>query len=183
MKNKVFEFKTNGGIEMNPTTNPSTKDKKKPDYMDQVLQLMDRFSDSDMTQLQVEVEGFKISLQREVKEIIQTVTQTQPKVAEVVPVTQTQIVAVNNETIEVSSSTGGKEVKAPLVGTFYSSNEPGGKPFVSVGDTVKKGQPLCIIEAMKVMNEIESPYDGVIKEIKVQNEEAVGFNQVLMIIE
>ena len=90
---------------------------------------------------------------------------------------------MNNETIEVSSSTGGKEVKAPLVGTFYSSNEPGGKPFVSVGDTVKKGQPLCIIEAMKVMNEIESPYDGVIKEIKVQNEEAVGFDQILMVIE
>ena len=57
------------------------------------------------------------------------------------------------------------------------------KPFVSVGDTVKKGQPLCIIEAMKVMNEIESPYDGVIKEIKVQNEEAVGFDQILMVIE
>lgn len=183
MNNEVFEIKTNGGIEMNPTTNPSTKDKNKPDYMDQVLQLMDRFSDSDMTQLQVEVEGFKVSLQREVKEIMQTVSQTPSKITEVVPMTQTQIVAVNNETVEVSSSMNGKEVKAPLVGTFYSSNEPGGKPFVSVGETVKKGQPLCIIEAMKVMNEIESPYDGVIKEIKVQNEEAIGFNQVLMIIE
>ncbi len=168
---------------MNPTTNPSTKDKMKPDYMDQVLQLMDRFSQSDMTQLQVEVEGFKISLQREVNEIIQTVAPVPPKVADIIPVNQTQIVAVNNETIEVSTSTSDKAVKAPLVGTFYSSNEPGGKPFVSVGDTVKKGQPLCIIEAMKVMNEIESPYDGVIKEIKVQNEEAIGFDQVLMIIE
>ena len=74
-------------------------------------------------------------------------------------------------------------MKAPLVGTFYSSNEPGGKPFVSVGDTVKKGQVLCIVEAMKVMNEIESPYDGVVKDIMVENEEAIGFNQVLMRIE
>lgn len=168
---------------MNPTTNPSIKDKKKNDYMDQVLQLMDRFSDSDMTKLQVEVEGFKVSLQREIKEMVQTVNPVQPKVADIMPMNQTQIVSVNNETIEVTTSSNGKEVKAPLVGTFYSSNEPGGKPFVSVGDTVKKGQPLCIIEAMKVMNEIESPYDGVVKEIKVQNEEAVGFDQVLMIIE
>ncbi|MDO4926142.1 MAG: acetyl-CoA carboxylase biotin carboxyl carrier protein [Turicibacter sp.] len=168
---------------MNPTTNPSIKDKKKNDYMDQVLQLMDRFSDSDMTKLQVEVEGFKVSLQREIKEMVQTVNPVQPKVADIMPMNQTQIVSVNNETIEVTTSSNEKEVKAPLVGTFYSSNEPGGKPFVSVGDTVKKGQPLCIIEAMKVMNEIESPYDGVVKEIKVQNEEAVGFEQVLMIIE
>lgn len=102
---------------------------------------------------------------------------------EVVPVTQTQIVSVNNEGVEVSSTNNLKEVKAPLVGTFYSSNEPGGKPFVSVGDTVKKGQVLCIVEAMKVMNEIESPYDGVVKDIMVENEEAIGFNQVLMRIE
>ena len=168
---------------MNPTTNPSIKDKKKNDYMDQVLQLMDRFSDSDMTKLQVEVEGFKVSLQREIKEMVQTVNPVQPKVADIMPMNQTQIVSVNNETIEVTTSSNEKEVKAPLVGTFYISNEPGGKPFVSVGDTVKKGQPLCIIEAMKVMNEIESPYDGVVKEIKVQNEEAVGFDQILMIIE
>ena len=153
------------------------------DYMDNVLQLMDRFSNSDMTQLKVEVEGFKVSLQREVKEIIQTISSVQPSVTEVVPVTQTQIVSVNNEGVEVSSTNNLKEVKAPLVGTFYSSNEPGGKPFVSVGDTVKKGQVLCIVEAMKVMNEIESPYDGVVKDIMVENEEAIGFNQVLMRIE
>ncbi len=74
------------------------------DYMDNVLQLMDRFSNSDMTQLKVEVEGFKVSLQREVKEIIQTISSVQPSVTEVVPVTQTQIVSVNNEGVEVSST-------------------------------------------------------------------------------
>ena len=161
----------------------SIKDNKKDDYMNQVLQLMDRFSDSDMTKLQVEVEGFKVSLQRETKEMIEVAHAGQLKTVDMVPINQTQIVSVNPETIECTTSNHEKQVKAPLVGTFYSSNEPGGKPFVSVGDTVKKGQPLCIIEAMKVMNEIESPYEGVVKEIKVQNEEAVGFDQLLMILE
>lgn len=167
---------------MSELANPSIKDNKKNDYMNQVLQLMDRFSDSDMTKLQVEVEGFKVSLQRETKEMVPMTHSNQSKVVDVIPM-QTQIVSVNNETVEVTNAHNEKQVKAPLVGTFYSSNEPGGKPFVSVGDTVRKGQPLCIIEAMKVMNEIESPYDGVVKEIKVQNEEAIGFDQLLMIIE
>ena len=77
---------------------------------------------------------------------------------------------------EVVSSSSSKQILAPLQGNVTDVK-------VKVGDTVKKGQPLCIIEAMKVMNEIESPYDGVIKEIKVQNEEAVGFDQILMVIE
>lgn len=162
---------------MNLADGASIKDNKKDDYMNQVLQLMDRFSDSDMTKLQVEVEGFKVSLQRETKEMIEVAHAGQLKTVDMVPINQTQIVSVNPETIECTTSNHEKQVKAPLVGTFYSSNEPGGKPFVSVGDTVKKGQPLCIIEAMKVMNEIESPYEGVVKEIKVQNEEAVGFDQ------
>ena len=168
---------------MNLADGASIKDNKKDDYMNQVLQLMDRFSDSDMTKLQVEVEGFKVSLQREPKEMIEVAHAGQLKTVDMVPINQTQIVSVNPETIECTTSNHEKQVKAPLVGTFYSSNEPGGKPFVSVGDTVKKGQPLCIIEAMKVMNEIESPYEGVVKEIKVQNEEAVGFDQLLMILE
>ena len=168
---------------MNLADGASIKDNKKDDYMNQVLQLMDRFSDSDMTKLQVEVEGFKVSLQRETKEMIEVAHAGQLKTVDMVPINQTQIVSVNPETIECTNSNHEKQVKAPLVGTFYSSNEPGGKPFVSVGDTVKKGQPLCIIEAMKVMNEIESPYEGVVKEIKVQNEEAVGFDQLLMILE
>lgn len=168
---------------MNLADGASIKDNKKDGYMNQVLQLMDRFSDSDMTKLQVEVEGFKVSLQRETKEMIEVAHAGQLKTVDMVPINQTQIVSVNPETIECTTSNHEKQVKAPLVGTFYSSNEPGGKPFVSVGDTVKKGQPLCIIEAMKVMNEIESPYEGVVKEIKVQNEEAVGFDQLLMILE
>ena len=74
-------------------------------------------------------------------------------------------------------------VSAPMVGTFYRAPSPESPPFVNVGDRVKKGQVLCIIEAMKLMNEIESEYEGVIKEILVENGSPVQYGDVLFIIE
>ena len=73
-------------------------------------------------------------------------------------------------------------VKAPLVGTFYLASSPDSEPFVSVGDTVKKGQILGIIEAMKLKNEIESEYDGVVESILVENEQMVEYGQPLFVI-
>lgn len=75
------------------------------------------------------------------------------------------------------------EVKSPMVGTFYSSPEPGSKPYVSAGSRVSKGQIVCIIEAMKIMNEIESEYDGIVKEILAQNAHPVEYGQVLLRID
>jgi acetyl-CoA carboxylase biotin carboxyl carrier protein len=75
------------------------------------------------------------------------------------------------------------EVKSPMVGTFYKSPEPGAKAYVAVGDRVSKGQILCIIEAMKIMNEIESEYSGVIKEIRAQDAQPVEYGQVLYTID
>lgn len=82
-----------------------------------------------------------------------------------------------------SSATEGKLVTSPLVGTFYAADAPDKEPFVKVGDTVKKGQVLGIIEAMKLMNEIESEYDGVVKSVLVNNEEVVEYGQPLFCIE
>jgi len=73
-------------------------------------------------------------------------------------------------------------VKSPIVGTFYRSAEPGAKAFVSVGDTVRKGQVLCIIEAMKLMNEIDSEYDGEITSIYIENGQAVQYGERLFAI-
>ena len=73
-------------------------------------------------------------------------------------------------------------VKSPIVGTFYRSAEPGAKPFVSVGDTVRKGQVLCIIEAMKLMNEIDSEYDGEVTSIYIENGQAVQYGERLFAI-
>lgn len=76
----------------------------------------------------------------------------------------------------------GHTVKAPMVGTFYRSPNPGASPFVEVGQTVKEGEPLCIIEAMKLLNEIEADKAGVIKEILVENGEPVEYGQPLFVI-
>ena len=88
----------------------------------------------------------------------------------------------NKETITIKQKEEEREykmVKSPMVGTFYSKSEPTASPFVKVGDKVKKGQILCILEAMKLMNEIESEYDGEIEEICVKDDEMVEFGQVL----
>ncbi len=76
-----------------------------------------------------------------------------------------------------------EEVKSPMVGTFYRSPAPGAEPFVKVGDRVRKGQTLCIIEAMKLMNEIECESDGVIVEILTENAQPVEYGEVLMHID
>ena len=82
-----------------------------------------------------------------------------------------------------SSVSNEKLLRSPMVGTFYRSPSPGAKSFVEVGQTVKMGQTLCIIEAMKMLNQIESDRDGVIAEILAKNEEAVEFDQPLFVIE
>jgi acetyl-CoA carboxylase biotin carboxyl carrier protein len=85
--------------------------------------------------------------------------------------------------VEVPKSEAAKskylEVKSPMVGTYYGAPEPGAKAYLSVGDRISKGQILCIIEAMKIMNEIESEFDGVVKEILAQNAHPVEYGQVL----
>ena len=75
------------------------------------------------------------------------------------------------------------EVKSPMVGTYYAQAEPGSKPYVTVGTRIAKQQVLCIIEAMKIMNEIESEFDGVVKEVCVQDAHPVEYGQVLFRID
>ena len=77
----------------------------------------------------------------------------------------------------------GHVVKSPMVGTFYRSSSPGGKAFVEVGSAVKQGEPICIIEAMKIMNEIESDTTGTVTKILCENGQAVEFGQPLFIVE
>lgn len=80
------------------------------------------------------------------------------------------------------AASGGKEVKAPIVGTFYAAPSPDAEPFVKVGSQVKKGDTIFIIESMKVMSEVPSEFDGVVKEILVKSGDPVDFDQTLMVI-
>jgi acetyl-CoA carboxylase biotin carboxyl carrier protein len=84
---------------------------------------------------------------------------------------------------ESPAEPAGKVIKSPMVGTFYRSASPGAKPFVELGDSIKSGQPVCIIEAMKIMNEIESDCDGKVVRLLCDNGEAVEFGQPLFIVE
>ena len=83
---------------------------------------------------------------------------------------------------EAPAVPAGHEVKSPMVGTFYRASSPTTKAFVEVGDTVKKGQTICIIEAMKLMNEIESDADGVVKAILIENGQPVEYGEPLVVI-
>lgn len=88
----------------------------------------------------------------------------------------------NDNEKPVISETKGSTVKSPIVGTFYSSPSPDKPPFVKIGDTVKKGDVIMIIESMKLMNEIQSDFDGKVLDILVDNGQAVEYDQPIMII-
>ena len=92
-------------------------------------------------------------------------------------------VSAQQEPEQITEEKGGNIVKSPLVGTFYAAPSEDAQPFVKVGDTVKKGQTLAIVEAMKLMNEIESDFDGVVTEILVENEDNVEYGQPLFRIQ
>ena len=92
-------------------------------------------------------------------------------------------VPAQQEPEQIAEEKGGSVVKSPLVGTFYAAPSEDAQPFVKVGDTVKKGQTLAIVEAMKLMNEIESEFDGVVTEILVENEDNVEYGQPLFRIQ
>ena len=84
---------------------------------------------------------------------------------------------------EVAPAPTGHVVKSPMVGTFYRSASPGSKPFVEIGSAIKEGAPICIIEAMKIMNEIEADMSGTVSKILVENGQAVEYGQPLFIVE
>lgn len=91
--------------------------------------------------------------------------------------------AVTAAAVAAEAAAAGHTVKSPMVGTFYRSSSPGAAPFVQVGDTVKEGDTLCIIEAMKILNEIESDKAGTVKQVLCENGQAVEYGQALYIIE
>ncbi|MES2888647.1 MAG: acetyl-CoA carboxylase biotin carboxyl carrier protein [Pseudomonadota bacterium] len=95
------------------------------------------------------------------------------QVASAVPVTAVPVVPVET----------GHPVKSPMVGTFYRSASPGSKPFVEVGSPIKEGDPICIIEAMKIMNEIEADKTGIVTRLLCEDGQAVEFGQTLFVIE
>ncbi len=161
--------------------------------MDDVLTLIETVSESNLTKFQFEDEDFSIAMtssKKKEKQKKQCSQKTDKKQKE------KQSWAVKEEkgeqmeqedkneqaVVHADEEKEKKEVCSPLVGTFYAAKEEGAAPFVQVGDKVEKGQVIGIVEAMKLMNEVESEYDGIVAEILVENEEMVEYGQPLISI-
>lgn len=140
-----------------------------------LIRLIETVSKSGLTGFKYENGGMKLQMSKKTgQKGLQVQADETP--GQLIPAVQTE------ETGAKKGSEMGKIMQSPLVGTFYAAPAEDAAPYVSVGDTVKKGQTLAIIEAMKLMNEIESEYDGVIKEIYVSNGQAVEYGQDLFCI-
>lgn len=145
----------------------------------EVKELLKAFDESDSTFLSLEQDGVKLKLKKAGNEVVFAAPQTIEKT-----VSNTQIsnnVASNIETTKEELEEGEK-VLAPLVGVFYAAPSPEEDAYVQVGDKVKAGQILCLIEAMKMMSEITAPCDGVVKKIYVKNQDVVEFEAPLFLI-
>lgn len=132
-----------------------------------IKSLLQLISEADVNEVYIEEGDFKIKIKKR---------SDAPFVAAPVPVTTVHVPAAVVATNTVT-------VKSPIVGTFYAAASPDAKPFVAVGDVVTKGQALCIIEAMKIMNEIESDVSGKVVAIRAKNAQPVEYDQPLFEIE
>ena len=158
------------------------------DY-NEIKKLMDDMGESKLDSLEIEFpEGIKISMKKNTNKGNAIITQQpQPMVISQAPGVPTVQVSTENSLVNVPQEDKKEEnkdenlkiVKSPMVGTFYSSPSPDKEAFVHVGDKVHKGQVICIVEAMKLMNEIESEYDGEIVEVCVNNEDIVEYGTPL----
>ena len=136
---------------------------------DKIVQLIHAVGEAGLSEFSFEEGALKISMRGGEK---------QEKMVNFIPET----LEIREEIKEKPVAITGKTVKSPLVGTFYAAPSPEAEPFVKKGDIVKKGQVLGIVEALKLMNEIESEYDGVVEEILIENEDMVEYAQPLFII-
>jgi acetyl-CoA carboxylase biotin carboxyl carrier protein len=157
--------------------------------LEQVRELVTILNKTDITELTLESGDVRLSIRKSENRVAATsVAIPAAPVVSTVPSTaieQPSQIPVTNTTTIADSLPAKKliEITSPMVGTFYRSPGPDESAFVEIGDAVKKGQPVCIIEAMKLMNEIESEASGKIVEILVENTQPVEYGQVLMRIE
>ena len=153
-------------------------------WQDKLKEIIYILENSDVNEIEVNFWGrkYRVSKQASVvvqessglasKEITQNAVQSNPNP----PKSENTLASDDNENFD------GEDQLSPMPGTFYSAPTPEDEPFVSKGDVVKKGQVLCIIEAMKIMNEIESEFDGIIMKVNVNNGDPVEYNQPLFVI-
>jgi acetyl-CoA carboxylase biotin carboxyl carrier protein len=148
----------------------------------EIRDLIDFIAQSGLNEVDIETKELKLHVKREPD---QRVMKSTP--VAVVAQPQQQVVAQQPVAAKVekpvAAAVKGLEIKSPMIGTFYRTSNPDSPPFVSVGDKVTKGQTVCIIEAMKLFNEIESEVSGTIVKVMVENASPVEYDQVLFVVE
>jgi len=150
-------------------------------WQDRLKEILYILENSDVNEIDVTFFGIRYRVVKEVPGVEEGLSE-----ATVTPKQTTDrsdIPEMSETATEEPDSIPGVEVLSPMPGTFYKAPSPDDPPFVKEGDSVKKGDPLCIIEAMKIMNEIEAEDNGVIQKIFIESGQAVEFNQPLFIIE
>jgi acetyl-CoA carboxylase biotin carboxyl carrier protein len=141
--------------------------------VDKIKQLSEILKDQDLTEIEIEMGDLKIKVRKESSVVHATAPIAQPAPVSAAPATA-------SASAKTAPSADVFEVKSPMVGTYYASPSPDAPAFVKVGDKIKKGDPLCIIEAMKLMNELPAELSGEVLEILVNNADAISYGQVIM---
>src|SRR5687767_1771959 len=156
--------------------------------VDDIRQILDLVREHDLAEFEIERDGLKLRVKKAGDVFVTHAAPAAPAPAVAPAAAPAPLAAVPAAAPGPGAPAVGEDgvelamVKSPIVGTFYRSPEPGARSFVEVGDTVRKGQVLCIIEAMKLMNEIESEFDGVIEKAYVENGQAVQYGERLLAI-
>lgn len=165
-------------------TNGSADPKKQSDMKtSEIRDLIDFIAHSGLNEVDIETQELKLRVKREPDQKVlksSAPVMTAPVAVQTAPAANTQA-PVAKEKPAASSTT--IEIKSPMIGTFYRTSNPDSPPFVSVGDKITKGQTVCIIEAMKLFNEIESEVSGTLVKVMVENSSPVEYDQVLFIVE
>ena len=153
-------------------------------WQDKLKEIIYILENSDVNEIEVNFWGRKYRVSKQASVVVQESSGLASKEATQNAV-QSNPIPVESENALASDdneSLDGEDQLSPMPGTFYSAPTPEDEPFVSKGDVVKKGQVLCIIEAMKIMNEIESEFDGTVMKVNVNNGDPVEYNQPLFVI-
>jgi acetyl-CoA carboxylase biotin carboxyl carrier protein len=146
-----------------------------------IFSLIDKFNSSSMTELEFHDGGLSLSLRKDggASDGSPRQTEHKPHAAENANSPVRLTIPVDDKTLAGNAGAGGEYIKSPIVGVFYASSEPDAPPFVKAGSTVKAGQILCVLEAMKMMNKLEAEFDCEIVAVKAFNGEMVEYGQAL----
>ena len=145
----------------------------------EIKEIITLMNENNLNEIEIEREGLKLKLKKSADGVV--MASPTHYAVESLPAPKAAPVAIPANPADTSKNT--KDIKSPMVGTFYRSPSPEAEPFIEVGQTVEVGQVVCIVEAMKLMNEIKSEVRGKVTEVAVQNAEPVEFGQTLFIVD